>query len=44
MLLYDDGSAYPSFYDLMAAELAEEPGLITEAEMYFPEPRVAVFL
>jgi hypothetical protein len=43
MLLYDDGSAYPSFYDLMAAELAEEPGLITEADMYFPEPRVAVF-
>lgn len=43
MLIYEDGTTYPSFYDLFAAELAEEPQLVTEADMYFPEHRLAVF-
>lgn len=43
ILLYEDGSVFPSFYDLMVAEMVDEPGLITEADMYFPDRRVAVF-
>lgn len=43
MLLFDDGSAYPSLYDLWAQDLSDLPGLITEADMFFPEQRLAVF-
>jgi hypothetical protein len=43
MLLFDDGSTYPSIYDFWAEGLEELPGLITEADVYFPERRLAVF-
>lgn len=43
MLLFDDGSAYPSLYDFWAQGLGDLPGLITEADMFFPEQRLAVF-
>lgn len=43
MLLFDDGATYPSIYDLWAQDLEDLPGLITEADMFFPEQRLAVF-
>lgn len=43
MLLFEDGSIYPSLYDFWAQGLEELPGLISEADMYFPERRLAVF-
>ncbi|PZU87003.1 MAG: hypothetical protein DI527_19435 [Chelatococcus sp.] len=43
MLLFEDGSTYPSIYDLWAENLADVPGLITEADMFFPEHRLAIF-
>lgn len=43
MLFYEDGSIHPSIYDLWRQVDGETPGLITEADMYFPEERLAVF-
>ncbi|POR49337.1 hypothetical protein [Bosea psychrotolerans] len=43
MLFYEDGSNHPSIYDLWRQVDGETPGLITEADMYFPEERLAVF-
>lgn len=43
MMIFEDGSTYPSLYHLWAQNLAAIPGFITEADMYFPEQRVAVF-
>lgn len=43
MLLFEDGSTYPSIYDFWAEQLEELPGLISEADMYFPDSRLAVF-
>lgn len=44
VLIYDDGSIYPSLYHLWRdIEFRHTPGLITEADMYFSEQRVAVF-
>lgn len=41
--LFEDGSTHPSLYDLWAQDLRDVPGLITEADMFFPEQRLAVF-
>jgi hypothetical protein len=43
MLLFEDGTTHPSLYDLWAEDLGAVPGFITEADMYFPDQRVAVF-
>jgi hypothetical protein len=43
MLLFDDGSSYPSIYDLWAQDLRDLPGLVTEADMFFPDQRLAIF-
>lgn len=44
MLFFSDGSVFPSLYHFWADASAEEiPELITEADMYFPEQRLAVF-
>ncbi len=43
MLLFEDGSAQPSLYDLWVEDLSDVPGLITETDLYFPEQRLAVF-
>ena len=44
MILCDDGTAHPSLYHLWRdAKLGDLPGQITEADMYFPERRLAVF-
>jgi hypothetical protein len=43
MLLFEDGSIYPSLYDLWAEGLEDLPGFISEADMYFPDERLAIF-
>ncbi|WP_254027896.1 very short patch repair endonuclease [Mesorhizobium ventifaucium] len=44
VLFYDDGSFYPSLYHLWRdIEFRHTPGMITEADMFFPNERVAVF-
>jgi hypothetical protein len=44
MLIYDNGAVHPSLYDLWRdLEMRYAPGMITEADMYFPAKRVAVF-
>lgn len=44
VLFYDDGSSYPSLYHLWRdIEFRRIPGMITEADLYFPDQRVAVF-
>lgn len=43
MLLFEDGTTYPSLYNLWAENLEEVPGFISEVDMFFPEQRIAVF-
>jgi hypothetical protein len=44
MLFFSDGSVFPSLYHFWADSKAEEvPEMITEADMYFEEHRLAVF-
>lgn len=43
MLIFDNGSVYPSFYSLWAQALNDVPDFITEADMFFEEQRFAVF-
>jgi hypothetical protein len=44
MLIYDDGATHPSLYDLWRnLEVSNIPGMITEADMFFADQRVAVF-
>ena len=44
MLLMADGSIFPSWYHLWEdLEFRHAPGLITEADLYFPVERLAVF-
>lgn len=44
VLFYEDGSSYPSLYELWRdVEFRHVPGMITEADLYFPDQRVAVF-
>jgi hypothetical protein len=44
VILSDDGSAHPSLYHLWHdTDFRNAPGQITEADMYFPDQRLAVF-
>jgi hypothetical protein len=44
MLIMDDGAVFPSWYHLWQdIEFRHTSGLVTEADLYFPEQRVAVF-
>jgi hypothetical protein len=44
ILMYEDGAIHPSLYDLWCdIEFRHSAGLITEADMYFPEKKLAVF-
>jgi hypothetical protein len=43
MLFFDDGSSHPSLYNFWDAAAATLPTLITEADLYFPDQKVAVF-
>jgi hypothetical protein len=44
MLIMGDGSTFPSLYDLWKdIEFRHMPGLLTEADLFFPHQRVAVF-
>lgn len=44
MLIMDDGAAFPSLYHLWQdIEFRHSDGLVTEADMYFPDEHVAVF-
>jgi len=44
MLITADGNTYPSWYHLWQdLEIRHAPELITEADLYFPDQRVAVF-
>ena len=44
ILIMEGGAAFPSWYHLWKdLEFRHAPGLITEADLYFPEHRVAVF-
>lgn len=44
MLIMEDGSVFPSWYHLWRdIEFRHAPGLITEADLFFPGQRVAVF-
>ena len=43
-LFYEDGSAYPSFHDIFLDEsFSTDQSLITDADFYFPENRLAIF-
>jgi hypothetical protein len=44
MLIMEDGATFPSLYHLWQdIEFRHTAGLVTEADLYFPEERVAVF-
>jgi hypothetical protein len=45
MLLFDNGGAYPSLYDLWNddPDFSNTPGLISECDLFFPERKLAVF-
>ena len=44
MLIFDDGKAFPSWYHLWRdLEFRHSPGLVTEADLFFPELQGAVF-
>jgi len=44
MLIMDDGAIFPSWYHLWQdIEFRHSAGLVTEADMFFPNERVAVF-
>ncbi|MGB7934106.1 MAG: DUF559 domain-containing protein [Gammaproteobacteria bacterium] len=44
MLIMEDGSVFPSWYHLWQdIEFRHTAGLITEADLFFPEQRMAVF-
>jgi hypothetical protein len=44
MLIYDDGTIYPSLYHLWRdIEFRHSPGLISEPDMYFVDQKLAVF-
>ena len=44
MLIMDDGATFPSLYHLWQdVEFRHSAGLITEADLYFPKERVALF-
>jgi len=44
ILVYQDGGLHPSLYNLWRdIEFRHSAGLITEADMYFPEKKLAVF-
>lgn len=44
MLIMDDGATFPSWYHLWQdVEFRHSAGLVTEADLYFPKERVAVF-
>lgn len=44
MLIMDDGSVFPSWYHLWQdIEFRHSAGLVTEADMFFPDERVAIF-
>lgn len=44
MLMLDDGETFPSLYHLWSnIEFRHSYNLITEADLFFPEQRVAVF-
>lgn len=43
-LFYEDGSAYPSFHDIfLDHSFGKDWSLITDADFYFPENRLAIF-
>lgn len=44
MLIMDDGTFFPSLYHLWSdVEFRHSGGLITEADLFFPDERVALF-
>lgn len=44
MLIFDDGSTFPSLYHLWSdVEFRHSDDLVTEADLYFPDERVAIF-
>lgn len=44
MLIMDDGATYPSWFHLWKdLEFRHAPGLVTEADLFFPDKRLAVF-
>src|SRR5262249_20568015 len=44
MLITDDGATFPSLYHLWGdVEFRRSDGLVTEADLFFPDQRVAVF-
>ena len=44
MLIMDDGAAFPSLYHLWQdVEFRHSDGLLTEADLFFPKERVAIF-
>ena len=44
ILVMDDGATFPSFYHLWGdPEFRSATGVLTEADLYFPDERVAVF-
>jgi hypothetical protein len=44
MLIMDDGATFPSWYHLWSdVEFRHSAGLVTEADLYFPAERTAVF-
>jgi hypothetical protein len=44
MLIMDDGTFFPSLYHLWSdVEFRHSDGLVTEADLFFPDERVAVF-
>lgn len=44
MLVMDDGATFPSLYHLWSdVEFRHSDGLVTEADLFFPDERVAVF-
>ena len=44
MLVMDDGATFPSLYHLWSdVEFRHSDGLVTEADLFFPAERVAVF-
>jgi hypothetical protein len=44
MLIMDDGRVFPSWYHFWHELTCDEaPGLVTEADLYFPEQKLAVF-
>lgn len=43
-LIFENGDVFPSFYELIEEQnLRKENPLITEADLYFPEKKIAIF-